>query len=412
VTSPATNGNTGLVLLGFAEALSAPEVAWSLVDAGFRVLAFGRQGRLAALRQSRYLRVIDVTPPEVSHAAALADISRILRDHSNAPSARVLYPLDDSAVWLCAQLPASTGWTLAGPSGADLQLALDKHFQARTAKECGLRVPETSVATTREEAISGAKSFPVILKPAAAAIPAGDHLLKGSNWICASSSEVSSAVDQWQARYPLVMQPFIPGNGEGVFGFATASGVISWSSHRRLRMMNPHGSGSSACVSQAVPEEVKQPIERMVSAVGWRGAFMVELLRDNRGQLWFMEFNGRPWGSIALSRRQGFEYPAWSVRLALQREVSASTHRVTPGLVCRHAGREFMHLLFVLRGRKSSALTQWPSFWRSACGVLGVRPRDSLYNFRRDDLKVFVSDFVCTVRGQVSKPSKKERTNV
>ena len=29
-----------VVAIGFAEALSAPEVTWSLVDAGFKVIAF------------------------------------------------------------------------------------------------------------------------------------------------------------------------------------------------------------------------------------------------------------------------------------------------------------------------------------------------------------------------------------
>ena len=39
-----------VVTIGFAEALSAPEVTWSLVDAGFKVIAFSRRGRRGALR--------------------------------------------------------------------------------------------------------------------------------------------------------------------------------------------------------------------------------------------------------------------------------------------------------------------------------------------------------------------------
>ena len=38
-------------------------------------------------------------------------------------------------------------------------------------------------------------------------------------------------------------------------------------------------------------------------------------------------------------------------------------HRL--GIVSRNAGRELMHLLFVLRGPKSKALSGWPSFWKS-----------------------------------------------
>jgi len=44
-----------LVVIGFAEALAAPEVVWSLVDAGFDVAAFARRGKPAALAHSRHV---------------------------------------------------------------------------------------------------------------------------------------------------------------------------------------------------------------------------------------------------------------------------------------------------------------------------------------------------------------------
>jgi predicted ATP-grasp superfamily ATP-dependent carboligase len=175
-------------------------------------------------------------------------------------------------------------------------------------------------------------------------------------------------------------------------------------------MMNPHGSGSSACVSRAVPEHLKQAIERMILKNGWRGLFMVELLQDHSGQYWFIEFNGRPWGSMALSRRQGLEYPAWNARLALTPGFSVQTPALNGSeLVCRNLGRELVHLLFVLRGSKSGAIKTWPSFWRSVVDVLLIRRNDYFYNFRRDDLVVFFSDCFCTIRDQVFKWPKREQ---
>ena len=44
---------------------------------------------------------------------------------------------------------------------------------------------------------------------------------------------------------------------------------------------------------------------------------MIELLRDRDGVAWFMELNGRTWGSLALARRLGLEYPAWAALDAL-----------------------------------------------------------------------------------------------
>jgi predicted ATP-grasp superfamily ATP-dependent carboligase len=403
---------SALVLIGFGEALSSPEVAWSLVDSGFRVAAFSRKGRKPALQRSRYVTVFEITAPETECAAALADLANVLNKcrANDGAQESVLFPLDDVALWLCAQKPLPPKWVLAGPSPNGVLLALDKSVQVKAAGEAGLAVPLTTIAETKKRVLNRIDEFPLILKSAKAVIPKGRHVRKGSNWICANRRELDRALSQWREEYPLLVQPYITGVGVGVFGFAGARGVEGWSAHRRLRMMNPHGSGSSACASRAVPERLKAPIQRMILENGWRGLFMVELLQDHSDRYWFVEFNGRPWGSMALSRRQGLEYPAWNVRLALTPgfSVQAPTWNGSE-VVCRNLGREFMHLLFVLRGRKSKAMQQWPSFWRSVADVLFIRRRDCFYNFRRDDLRVFFSDCFCTIRDQIFKPANREQ---
>ena len=131
---------------------------------------------------------------------------------------------------------------------------------------------------------------------------------------------------------------------------------------------------------------------------------MVELLRDHSGKLWFIEFNGRAWGSMALARRCGLEYPAWAVQTALQPTAAIDIPaRRDSSIVCRHLGRELVHLLFVLRGSKSKALTDWPSFWKTFFRVLRVRRNDRWYNWRSDDRRVFVSDTLSTLRSQLLK---------
>jgi hypothetical protein len=394
------------VLIGFAEALAGPEVAWSLADAGFEVWSFARKGRRSALRHSRYVRVVEVTPPEVSVSACFEELCSVAQPAvaGNLQAPLVVLPLDDTAVWLCAHRSLPQGWLLAGPRRDTARLALDKEYQTQAARAAGLQVPNTRVVSSPDEALRGANSFPLILKPAEAVCFRQGAVHKGRNWICADQKELEKAVDSWGGKWKLLVQPFLCGIGEGIFGLATAEGVDRWSGHRRLRMMNPHGSGSSACVSQPVPETLKAPVARLVKQAGWRGLFMVELLCDRSDQHWFVEFNGRAWGSMALSRRQGLEYPAWTTNLALdpQWRLPEDGHR-TPEVVCRNLGREIMHLAFALRGRKSAAIRQWPSFWRSAGAMLRIGRRDSLYNFRRDDLGVFLSDVYCTIRDQLIK---------
>src|ERR1700692_934549 len=96
--------NKATVIIGFAEALSAPEVAWSLVDHGFEVIAFTRSGRRAALKQSRYVRVFEVTPPETDVSRTEKDLQAAIdsiRASSSVPVA--IMPLDDQALWLCGR---------------------------------------------------------------------------------------------------------------------------------------------------------------------------------------------------------------------------------------------------------------------------------------------------------------------
>jgi hypothetical protein len=395
-----------IVVVGFAEAISAPEVVWSLVDEGFQVTAFARRGRRCALHHSRYIVCHEITPPELDLQASLSDLRGLLVSLNAGIncSQRILFPMDDAAVWLCSKVSREPDWKLAGPSDENADLALDKYVQIQAAINAGFNVPRTRIVTNPSDILGGEQCFPLILKPRKSVSIHKNSLHKGSSWICGSQEELERAVAKWTNRVPLLAQPFISGTGEGIFGLATPEGIRMWSAHRRLRMMNPHGSGSSACIAQAVHEELKPPVERLIGKARWLGLFMIELLRDPSGTVWFMELNGRPWGSMALARKQGLEYPAWNVKLAIDAQSSFATEQPgKAGLVCRHLGREFMYPLFVLRGPKSKALSTWPSFWKAIGDIIRVRRGDRLYNWRKDDLKVFISDCCYTLRDQIFK---------
>jgi hypothetical protein len=397
-----------IVLVGFAEAMSAPEAVWSLFDSGFHVIAFARKGRPSALRHSRHVVCYEICPPESDLQVSLSDLRALMASvRANAGGAPLIFfPFDDKAVWLGNKLGPTDGWLLAGPTGAQAELALNKCVQTRMAREAGFNVPQTVLARTSSEVLDFAKreSFPIILKAAECVPTREGRVHTCRKWICANSSELEGALAEWAECVPLLVQSFVRGTGEGLFGLAAPEGVRAWSAHRRLRMMNPQGSGSSACISQSVPEDLKATAEKMIRTAGWRGVFMIELLREDSGKLWFVELNGRPWGSMSLSRRQGLEYPAWHVELAMDAESRAGAVQTPPPcLVCRHVGREFMHLLFVIRGAKSKALDNWPPFWKTIADMVSVRQGDAYYNWRRNDAKVFFADCYYTVHDNVFK---------
>jgi hypothetical protein len=397
-----------VVLVGFAEALAAPEVVWSLVDDGFQVVAFARAGRRSALRHSRHVICHDICPPEVDLERSRLELSELLRTVGGSADRgrRILFPLDDKAVWLCNALQLDQSWLPAGAQGGTAELALNKHLQFHAARQAGFNVPNAALANTAEDVFrfSASESFPIILKPAMAVPIQNGRLAECPKWICANPSELKTAVKAWAERVPLLVQKFVAGTGEGIFGLAAPDGIRAWSAHRRLRMMNPQGSGSSACVSEQPSEEIREKAQRLIQDAGWRGLFMIELLRDASGGVWFVELNGRPWGSMALARRQALEYPAWQIRLAIDGDCSVGKDSLSsPGIVCRHVGRELMHMLFVLKGSKSKALTNWPPFRKTMSELMAIRRGETIYNWRRDDPAVFLADCYYTVHHNIFK---------
>lgn len=383
------------VLVGFAEALAAPETIWSLADGGCDVVVFSRRRGATALRYVRGLEIVEITAPEHDAAATINEVRRLVEQRAFSD----VMPLDDAAIWVCARAVGASGLRIIGPSTPEtVEFALDKRIQLRAAAAAGLPVPRTvdgAVARDLDDI-----TFPAVVKPALVACEVDGRLVRRPSQVCADELGLAKVLAAWHEQ-PLLVQPVIFGVGEGLFGLATEGGVQHWSAHRRVRMMNPRGSGSSACRPWPVDEGLAAAGEKLLASVGWRGIFMLEFLRDDEGRAWFMELNGRPWGSMALARRQGLEYPLWALRDAAGEPVvySHSAHRVE--FVCRNLGRELVHLLIVLVKRRPAALPHWPSRWTTIRDVLRVRRSDRWYNLRRGEKIVFFADAWYTLREQM-----------
>lgn len=136
---------------------------------------------------------------------------------------------------------------------------------------------------------------------------------------------------------------------------------------------------------------------------------MLEFLRDRTGTPWFMELNGRAWGSMALARRRGLEYPAWTVRGALDPEFEPPARQPSPHVTCRNLGLELVHLLFVARGPQSEALVEWPKLRTSMREVFHARPDDCWYNWNRSQPDVLAADTAATLRVYLRKMARRRR---
>lgn len=394
--------STHRILVGFAEALAAPEVCFSLYDAGYELVAFTRKGATCSLRHLPFMRLIDLPAPEADLDACLDALSALVDDEK----ADGIMPLDDFSLWLCSELAESGrlggSCALLGAAPAAARVALDKAAQVEAARASGLPLPETIVVRSATD-VMGWDAFPCIAKPARAAAVVDPQsgkrrLARFGAGTFDDIGGLTAWLDAHADEGPHLVQPVVSGIGEGVFGFAIDGNVMSWSGHQRVRMMNPAGSGSSACKTREVDAELKPKILSFLLTIGWTGPFMIELLRGADGTPWFMELNGRAWGSMALARRAGFEYPSWMAKHVLEETPVPDRTGEQNDLAVRHLGRDLIHLLFVLRGSKDSAYAaQWPKPLPTLLKVLRPGAGESFYNYHPDFRWFFVRDAISTI---------------
>lgn len=386
------------VLIGPADALSAPEVTWSLLDAGFIVTAYTSYGSKPPLRKVRGITVAEITNPKTETKKAICDLEQVVGRYNCG----LFLPLDDYAVWLCLELSHRIPALKLPIQQEQIELALNKWKQIQSAREAGLSVPETLYCCSEAEALTN-QYFPCFVKGAIVIACSNDRLFRDPGYVCSDEEELKKVASNWDFARPMLIQPCINGRGEGVFGLATMNKVGWWSSHRRIRMMNPQGSGSSACEAIPPNEDLLAPITKLLGASSWRGMFMIEFLRGDDGTAWFMEINGRAWGSMALARCAGFEYPAWTAKNLVDPYYQPVVPLPRFPLRCRHLGRELIHLLIVLKGPKSRAGTKWPGFFDTVFQLLQHQRCDHWYNWRKSEPGVFWSDAWATVTNNLLK---------
>ena len=389
----ALEGGSPRVALLFADALAAIETAWSLRAAGAHVLAIASAGRKVPLRHSRKVQVVEVTAPERDRVRCQSEIQETVRkygiDH--------LLLLDDVSIALVEELELPCH--VVGPTGTQARLALDKSRQIAAARAAGFAVPPTVVIDDPRDV--GELATPLVLKPVDAARLDDGRAVRGPTFLCADPNELKEGLRGIPAGHRYLAQELIVGRGRGVFGLHTERGIEHWSGHLRIRMMNPAGSGSSACEPAGVSEEIAAATKQLLHDAGWHGLFMVELLETPDGKIWFIELNGRPWGSMALSRAVGLEYPAWAVAAAEDPAAQFSPRRPKrPPRLARHLGREIVHLAFVFRGPRTRTPILWPKRRKALLEVLRVQRGTRWYNWHPGEFAVFVADTWRTVSEQ------------
>jgi predicted ATP-grasp superfamily ATP-dependent carboligase len=286
-------------------------------------LAIALPGTYAS-RSRAVSAVVDVPHAEdtpASFVEAMAGAAARLRIDAILPGTEA------SLIALAANREAFT-CPVGAPSAELVDLATDKGRVLELARRIGLETPPSIVARPRELAAQvGDIDYPAILKPLRTRLELGDSRLAYYK-----ARQVTSAAELHSALEGLpdsewVVQPYLEGGLSAIAGTAW-EGRLYCAVHQVSRRIWPPAVGYSA-YAETVPAdaELESRVASLVEDLGWSGIFQAQFLAGAGGKRFLIDFNPRPYGSLALAVRAGANLPAMWAALVLGAPVAKASYR-------------------------------------------------------------------------------------
>lgn len=298
------------VLVTDAGRTSAIACLRSLGQRGWRVIAADADARSAGFR-SRFTSERFVYP--APHRSPRAFVESLLAFVAERRVDLVL-PVTDECIHPLAharaRIEAVTRLAIA-PSQA-LALATDKRATIALARELGLAVPQTRHVRAHGEARAAAADlrFPLVVKPTISRLylPEEDRFESGKVSFARDLEGLERCLARMPPHQELLLQSYELGVGVGVECLAREGRVLRAFQHRRLAEIPVSGGASAWRESVPLDPLLFEQAARVAAALGWTGLLMVEFKLGTRP--WFLEVNGRVWGSLPLACLAGVDFPA------------------------------------------------------------------------------------------------------
>lgn len=337
----------GTALVTDAERGSAVAVIRSLHAAGWRVVAAATDRRAAGLR-SRHAAAAVVHPdPAVDRDGTARALSAACADHG----VDLVFPITDALMRICQGLQLPPGVTLASADPGTYLAVSDKWLVVERARELGVPVPDTGLATTLDEVLQIAPSLgrPVVLKPRWSVTSDPDRgLVHHEVAIVDGDADLDRASRSLGGVVDVLVQRHHPGIGIGVELLLRGGELVAAFQHRRLREHPLRGGPSALRESVELDPDLLAWSVSLLASWSWTGLAMVEFKVGPEGPA-LMEINGRVWGSLPLAVRAGVDFPALAAEVHRgQRPAPPPPYRV--GVRSRNLRVEAMWIAEVLRG--------------------------------------------------------------
>ena len=229
----------------------------------------------------------------------------------------MLIPTDDQALALLAHHGERLKEVVhvASPAAPTLTLVLNKTGTLRIARDCGIQVPESSVANSVHEleAALADVPFPAVMKAAEKSLR--EEILK--TCLVRSKDEACSRLERNQTYdLPLLLQEFCDGIGVGIELLMHDGEPRAIFQHRRLKELPFRGGVSVLAVAEPPDPKLVSASISLLRAMKWDGVAMVEYkVNSSTGEAVLLEVNGRYWGSLGLPLAAGIDFPLYQWQL-------------------------------------------------------------------------------------------------
>ena len=335
------------------------------------VAVASNRGSFAPAALSRYCRTAWQYPISTEDAGGFLEV---VLDFARSQNIELIIPATDWTLF-----PLSLGRArfqnvcrLALPAHAAIELTSDKYKTIELAREARVPVPETQLVTSRDQLSElDAFHYPAVVKDRFSARWQANRATIGTISYVYSPEELREKVNQRLAACgDVLVQQFVGGDGIGFSCFVAGEEMYLPFAWRRIREVDPRGSGSSARQSVPLDSAILEFARSLVLGTGFEGIAMVEFKRDPRtGRACVMEINGRPWGSLGLPIACGVDYPNWVTDWYLEGTLPPKQASYREGVVCRRLVGELTHLVNVGAGKPKNWPAAYPSFWSTLVKV-------------------------------------------
>lgn len=333
------------ILVSDAETRAVVATVRGLRAGGFTVAAAG-SARPAPALWSRAVSERLVVPHPLTEERAFVDaLVRVLASSSYA----VLLPGSDASLLAmsAARDRLAAHVSLPLPRHEVVVRSLEKIALEPLASRHGIASPPTVVCGSISEAVRSARElgFPVVVKPPRSIVERDGARRRVGSIRVDNQASLEVAARLLGGR--CLVQGIEQGTALSFAGVFVEGQLLAEAVSKYHRTWYPEAGNAAFSETVKTPPELRGRVTGLLGDLGWEGLFELELIARDDGEWAAIDFNPRPYGSLALAIGAGANLPAvWCAHALGRRPAPVAA---IPGVRYRWEDADFRHALWFAR---------------------------------------------------------------